>query len=75
MFVIGRYPSAAVLFDKIHIMHGDKNNKRHLIYDPAEDKLINVESTTDRMNAVSALVYKNRILKFAGNYLCILPLF
>ena len=66
---LGRYPSAVVAFDKIHIFHGDKNTN-HLIYDIASNTIITQEDASvaneRRMFGVSILKYQNRIIKFGG---------
>ena len=71
---IGAYPSAIVIHDKIHIMHGKTNYKHHVIYDinwtsQNNPKYVVVGDlgTNTRMSCVAVLKYKNQIIKIAGD--------
>ena len=63
---IGRYPSAVVVFDEIHIFHGRDNEKEHLVYDINNNKVKSYEYKSPRMHFVSALLYQNKIVLFGG---------
>ena len=64
---IGKYPSAVVVFDKIHIFHGDQNDQ-HLIYDIKDNTIVEIKdkSALELMYGVSILKYQNKIIKFGG---------
>ena len=64
---VGMYPSSAVLHDKIHIFHGERNTK-HFVYDPTANSLKTYVIITDRDDAdgVQSVVYDNKIMKFSG---------
>ena len=65
---IGTYPSAVIVFDTIHIFHGDKNTNQHITYNIEAAKVATYLSlkADDKRDYVGALRYKNRIIKFGG---------
>ena len=63
---IGMYPSAVVVFDKIHFFHGERNVKYHFVYDPNKNTLNTYTDKAGGMYVVSAFVYQNKIIKFGG---------
>ena len=65
--IIGRYPSAAVMFDYIHIFNGHDNTKHIIYHIPSNTmKVFDTPSTSSMMNDLCILQYKNRIIKFGG---------
>ena len=67
---IGKYPTAVVVFDKIHIMHGTENYKNWIYNITANTVKIFDDECTDKMYLVAAIKYKdNCIIKWGGwNY-------
>ena len=61
---IGRYPSAVVVFDKIHILHGNRSNN-HYIYNP-ENNEIQTLPLEPRRTSACLLNYENKIITFGG---------
>ena len=66
---IGNYPSAVCIKDKIHIMHGGRNSKHHVIYDVDTNNLryLKDASLDVGMTAVAVLKYEDRIIKIGGS--------
>jgi len=64
--VIGSFPNAITIFNKIHIFNGSRNTKHYLIYDPVKNKIINHKINTDKIYLVSTLKYKNQIIQIGG---------
>ena len=69
--LIGRYPSAVVMVDKIHIFYGKygSDSKRvYLIYDILTNKLSEYAHKFDKaLCRVSVIKYKHRIIAFGGS--------
>ena len=65
---IGQYPSTLCINDKIHIMHGHKNNFHHVIYDVITDNSMYINAgSRQAMRAVAVLKYDNKIIKIGGS--------
>ena len=66
---IGTYPSAVIMFDKIHIFHGDKNTNQHITYNIATTEVkVHTVPTYDnhKRDFVASSKYKNKLIRFGG---------
>ena len=65
---LGSYPTAVVIFDKIHIIQGF-SNADHLIYDITKNTVKILEDEVSKYNTgmVSMLLYKDKIFRFGGS--------
>ena len=68
---IAWYPSAVVVFDKIHIFYGEENEDNYFMYNIKDNtlKAIKLKEKNQSILCVAAMRYKNRIIRFGGyNY-------
>ena len=63
---IGAYPSAVIIFDEIHIVHGERNTKQHLIYNITQDNVQIIEQKCERLIVIPMIVYNEKMIKFDG---------
>ena len=64
---IGKYPSAVLIADEIHIVQGQLNAS-HLVYNITSNtiKILNNDKTEKEFNFVCALNYQDKIIQFGG---------
>ena len=63
---IGKYPSAIVINERVHIFNG-KDNTKHLVYNPVINEIITMDDEGTELKELSSItVYNDRIYRFGG---------